>query len=41
MGQIRYLTEVGAVHAQQINGLFVGWPTSPSTEQLIAVMDGS
>lgn len=41
VGQIRYLTAVGAVNAEQIDGLFVGWPTPPSTEQLIAVMDGS
>lgn len=38
---IRYETDSGAVEPGMIEGLFVGWPTPPSPEQLIAVMDGS
>ncbi len=38
---IRFLTEPGAVEASQVEGLFLGWPTPPSAEKLIAVMDGS
>lgn len=38
---IEYRTDVGAVAAHQIEGFFVGWPTPPSPERLVEVMDSS
>lgn len=38
---LTFRTDRGAVSPEQIDGFFVGWPTPPSPEQLIAVMDGS
>lgn len=39
---ITYLDEPGAIRAEQVGeGFFVGWPTPPSAQQLVDVMDGS
>lgn len=38
---IRYETAAGAVRANQIDGLFVGWPKPPSYDKLVEVMDAS
>lgn len=38
---ITYRTDTGAVSPDQVSGFFVGWPTPPSSEQLVAVMDSS
>ena len=38
---ITYRTEVGAVGSEQVSGFFVGWPTPPTSEKLIEVMDSS
>ncbi|WP_103063419.1 GNAT family N-acetyltransferase [Actinomyces qiguomingii] len=41
MDELTYLTGRGAVVPEQIDGMFVGWPSPPSPQQLVAVMDGS
>ncbi|MBM6980582.1 MAG: GNAT family N-acetyltransferase [Actinomyces succiniciruminis] len=41
MDELTYLTGRGAVAPGQIEGMFVGWPSPPSPQQLVAVMDGS
>ena len=39
---ITYLDEPGAIRPEQVGeGFFVGWPTPPSAQQLVDVMDGS
>ncbi|SDN68513.1 Acetyltransferase (GNAT) domain-containing protein [Actinomyces ruminicola] len=41
MSELTYLTGRGSVAPDQIEGMFVGWPSPPSAAQLVAVMDGS
>ncbi|MCI7456307.1 GNAT family N-acetyltransferase [Actinomyces urogenitalis] len=41
MQRLTYLTAPGCVRPEQISGFFVGWPTPPSAQQLVDVMDGS
>lgn len=38
---IYYLTESSSITPEMIEGFFVGWPSPPSAETLIKVMDGS
>lgn len=38
---IRFETRAGMVSPAQATGFFVGWPSPPTSEQLVAVMDGS
>ncbi|WP_434726037.1 GNAT family N-acetyltransferase [Trueperella pyogenes] len=38
---IVYRSEVGAASPEQISGFFVGWPSPPTAEKLVDVMDSS
>lgn len=38
---IEYTSDTGVVSASQIDGFFVGWPTAPTPDKLIEVMDSS
>lgn len=38
---ICYRDDPGPLRANQLHGFFVGWPRSPSAEQLLAVLSGS
>lgn len=38
---IVYRSEVGAASPEQISGFFVGWPSWPTAEKLVNVMDSS
>lgn len=38
---ITYLTDAGSVRADQVEGFFVGWPSPPSAQKLVEVMDAS
>lgn len=38
---LTYCIDAGVITPAQIEGFFVGWPTPPSPEQLVDVMDGS
>lgn len=38
---IRYIDDIEAITADQLDGFFVGWPTRPSSERHLAVLRGS
>ena len=38
---VEYLTSVAAVRADQLDGFFEGWPSPPSPEQHLALLQGS